>query len=201
MAQNAFHELKNIWTRKSKIGEQKRIQLYEALVLPILMYNCGTWGLTKQNLESLNVMHRKQLRSIIGIHWPEKISNTDLYERCQVKPISYKVKEQRWKLLGHILRREDEIPAQTAMTEYFKRGPKYQGRTPTSLPTILNQDLKRYTAYLKTTPGELLSTSQKTTTVPTQLASGRDMAALRSLAQDRDTWRELTRHMHEPDRD
>ena len=72
LAQNAFNELKNIWTRKGKIGEQKRIQLYEALVIPILLYNCGTWGLTKQNLESLNIMHRKHLRNIIGVHWPEK---------------------------------------------------------------------------------------------------------------------------------
>ena len=201
LAQNAFNELKNIWTRKDKIREQKRIQLYEALVIPILLYNCGTWGLTKQNLESLNTMHRKHLRNIIGVHWPEKISNPDLYDRCKVKPISHRVKEQRWKLLGHILRREDTIPAQTAMTDYFQRGTKYQGRTPTSLPTILNQDLKRYTTFLKTTPGELLYTSQKSNAIPGQLTSERDLVSLKALAQDRDTWRELTRHMHEPDQD
>ena len=54
---------------------------------------------------------------MLGIYWPDKISNDELYERCQKRPVSDTIKYQRWKLYGHIRRRDESNPAQTAMEE------------------------------------------------------------------------------------
>ena len=51
-AQTAFIDINEIWIRKVKINERKRIPLYETLVTPILTYNSGMWGLTNTNLNS-----------------------------------------------------------------------------------------------------------------------------------------------------
>ena len=166
------------------------------MVLPILLYNCGTWGLTRSNIENIDAFHRKHLRRILGIYWPETISNKDLYDRCRRQPISILIKRQRWTLLGHILRRDNAIPAQTAMAEYFKEGgEKYVGRTPTSLPTTLNQDLKQYRRYLDTTESDIISSKQRKTTIPKHLKTEQDLLELKTLAQDRETWRRVTHYI------
>ena len=190
LAQLAFNSLNNMWQR-TIISEQKRLKLYDALITPILLYNCGTWGLTAKTLESLDTTHRKHLRRILSIHWPETISNEDLYERCRTRPISHKIIHQRWNLFGHILRRDNNIPAQTAMTEYFQKGKKkYLGRTPTSLPTILNKDITTYKQYTKENPTRTNKTISQL--LPSKLKTEKDLNKIRDIAQDREQWRKIT---------
>ena len=55
---------------------------------------------------------------------------------------------------------------------------KYKGRPPTTIHTKLNQDLKRLES------GKELKTRK-------------DLEALRSLAEDRETWKELTQKIRE----
>ena len=195
LAQNAFRTLKNIW-KQDVIDDFRKIQLYEALVLPILLYNCGTWGLTKVNLEMIDSLHRKHLRIILGIFWPQTISNKELYEKCRRQPLSNTITRQRWKLFGHILRRESTIPAQTAMADYFKEnGTKYLGRTPTSLATTINKDIKNYKLHINTTPHNLSTEQLKK--IPQQLQSTKDLLKLTELAQDRKTWQKITQQIEQ----
>ena len=58
LATVAMKDMFKIWIRKNKISEKRLLRLYNALVLPILLYNCGTWAPTKSDLESLNAFHR-----------------------------------------------------------------------------------------------------------------------------------------------
>ena len=46
----------------------------------VLLDNCGTWGVSKDDQRKLNSFHRKQLRKGIGIQCPHKISNNKLYK-------------------------------------------------------------------------------------------------------------------------
>ena len=54
----------------------------------------------------LDTFQRKCLRKILKIHWPEKISNVQFYERAKAMPLSLTIKLRRWKWIGHVLRRE-----------------------------------------------------------------------------------------------
>ena len=107
----------------------------------VLLYNCGTWALTKTDEEKLDSFHRKQLRRALGIRYPTKISNKSLYKKCKQTPIS--LLQARWRLFGHVLRREPSIPANKAMAFYFHDNAKRaRGRPITTLPMTLNNDLK-----------------------------------------------------------
>ena len=103
LANVAFHKLSTVWFRRSRISLPLRLRLYESFVVPVLIYNMGTWGLTKAELDRLDAYHRRHLRQIVGIHWPHRISNTALYRRCRCPPISEDVKSARWRLFGHVL--------------------------------------------------------------------------------------------------
>ena len=81
----------------------------------------------------------------------------------------------RWRLFGHILRRNIEIPANKSMNSYFAtHGKKFRGRPLTTLPVVLNKDLSRL---------------QENTL---QLTTREDLEHLRCIAQNRQQWRELS---------
>ena len=111
----AFSSFKKVWMN-SKITLSKKLKIYEAQVVSILMYNSSCWAAPKHVLERLDICHRKHLRSIMNIRWPRSmISNTTLYDRCNSIPLSTRAHASRWKMLGHVLRSPENSPAQAAL--------------------------------------------------------------------------------------
>ena len=176
LANVAFRKLSTVWFRRSRISLLLRLRLYDSFVVPVLVYNMGTWGLTKTELERLDAYHRRHLRQIIGIQWPHRISNTALYRRCRCRPISENVKSARWRLFGHVLRMPLDAPAQQAIDYYFADTGvgTFRGRPRTTLPTALSADLRR---------------------VGRTLRCPADIDALRLL--NREQWRQLERDIAE----
>lgn len=170
----ALNKLNNVWIKGNKLKTSTKINLYKSLVKSILLYNCGTWALTITEEEKLNAHHRKQLKKILNIRYPTKITNKSLYKICQEKPLSLQILSARWGLFGHILRRDKDIPANKAARAYFiPHGKKLRGRPKTTLPTVLNRDL----ALIQH---------------PIRLHSANDLAEITELAQDRRHWRGIT---------
>ena len=172
--------LQNIWIKGDKVKRKTKIKLYRTLVKSGLTYNCGTWALTKTEEEKLNAFHRQQLTKILNIKYPVKITNLSLYEKCNECPLSITLLEIRWRLFGHILRRNSEIPANKSMNSYFiSHGSKSRGRPLTTLPVVLNKDLTRVSDN------------------KLQLTSLKDLEHLRYVAQNRQNWRKLTTRIRE----
>ncbi|GFS19845.1 hypothetical protein ElyMa_003299700 [Elysia marginata] len=75
----ALVELKNVWLKGDKITKKKtKLKLYKAPVKSVLTYNCGTWAPTQSQEERLNAFHRKQLKKVLNIKYPVKITNSSL---------------------------------------------------------------------------------------------------------------------------
>ena len=62
LANVAFHKMKTLWLRRHHVSEVLRLRIYNAFVLPVLLYNMGTWGLTQKQNNQLDSFHRSQLR-------------------------------------------------------------------------------------------------------------------------------------------
>ena len=151
-----------------------RIKLYKSLVKSILLYNCGTWALTLTEEERLNAYHRKQLKTILNVRYPKKITNKSLYRICRGKPLSLQILSARRSLFGYIQRSDKDIPANLPTRACFiPNGNKLRGRPKTTSPIVLNRDL---------------SLIQD----PIRLHSSKDLAEITELAQDRTYWRGLT---------
>ncbi len=135
----------DIWRKKKLTKLTTRIKLYETLVQSILLYNAGTWGMSKTDEKNIDSFHRKQLRQVLGIKWPHKIKNEKLYEKTKTQPLSKTITERRWKLLGHIMRLPEECPARRAMQYYFEKRTckKFPGRKRTTIITTINRDIQR----------------------------------------------------------
>ena len=152
----------------------------ESVVAPksVLTYNYGTWGLTKAQTEELDRTHRKQLRMI----WNNPFKkNKDVYESSKEIPLSKQMKKARWQTLGHILRLNEETPAQKAMLWYFEKNEKltkYPGRKRMTLPVVINEDIKKVANDVDVQ----ISSFERT----------EDLLKLKRIASDRIEWKRLT---------
>ena len=97
----SLHSFWSIWMRGPKIPLQKWLQVFQAMCVSTMLYNCSSWAAPKTILNKLDVMH---LCSILGIHWPHStISIEALYKWCNTRPLSEMVKEARWKRMHYIM--------------------------------------------------------------------------------------------------
>ena len=168
----AFKKLYSLWFRSHLVNQSTRIKIYNAYIPPILMYNLHAAGLTQAHLNNLDVFHRKQLRIILRIHYPAKISNKALYQLCRTAPISIMLLEHRWKLFGHVLRLPLSSPPQLSMTQYYIVDKTSKGTPRTTLPVLLNKELLEHTLIKISTP--------------------EDLNWIRNMAHDRTTWKNFT---------
>ncbi|OQR91537.1 hypothetical protein ACHHYP_04599 [Achlya hypogyna] len=109
-----------------------------------------------------------------GVYYPCKISEAELYRRCDSEPLGVFIIRQRWQLFGLILRLPAAAPASAAMVSFFNASSeaKFAGRTKWTLPVVLNKDLQGLSP-------------------PKALVNIGDLQALHALAQDRLRWKKL----------
>ena len=153
LAHSAFQTYSKIWLQGSKIPLRRKLLVYEAQVVSVLLYNCGCWSAPKNVLSKLDVCHRTHLRKICNIRWPGVISNEELYRRCEAIPITERVRKARWTLLGHILRMDDNCPAVLSLRYAIASADLYKGRLGRPRINLFNtiqNDLKRHGIVLRT---------------------------------------------------
>ena len=142
LSTTSLRKLDSLWFRR-KVKVNRRIKLYNSLVRSILLYNCGTWGMSTQDENKIDSFHRQQLRHTLNIKYPNKIRTKHLYKTTKTHTISADITKARWKLFGHTLRMNKDTPARKAMKFYFERNNagKFRGRKRTTIVNTLNRDI------------------------------------------------------------
>ena len=56
----AFQSFKKVWIN-SKIPVDKKLKVYEAQVVSVIMYNASSWAATSAGLSKLDICHKKHL--------------------------------------------------------------------------------------------------------------------------------------------
>ena len=187
LATTAFAKLKELWTRKNIVGERKKLRIYNACVKPVLTYNMCTWALTECELSKLDAFHRRQLRMLLDIRYPDIIHNKDLYKRTDSIPISDELFKSRWSMLGHVLRMNNDVPAKQAMIYYFRdeqSANSFVGRPRTTLPIEIDKDLQNIKTVAKK-PGRKKNTIKS---LPKRLDSISALQTLETMARGRKLW-------------
>ena len=193
LAFQAFGRMFSLWNRTEIVSESTRLRIYNAFVKPVLMYNTETLALNKADKTSLDVFHRKQLRILLGIFWPDRISNENLYARCECGPISLEILKRKWQTLGHILRRDANVPANLVMDVYHSNDNKssFHGRSRTTLPVTIISDLGQVDDMYKY-PYRNSQLDEHSYSKLFQISKKFDFGLLKEMAQHRQTWRQLT---------
>ena len=113
LAAAAFGLLRKPLWKKSEIDKETKFQVYKAVVLPTLLYGAETWTTKQKDIKKLNTFHLRCLRSIIGVSWKDRWTNTKVLETCQSHGMPFLVSCARLRWLGHIARLDsDRLPEQ-----------------------------------------------------------------------------------------
>ena len=103
-AQVAFSMLRPIW-RSKFISLWTKIRIFNSNVKSVLLYGSETWRLTKMIVTQLQAFTNRRLRYILGVWWPRKISNEELWQRTKQERIEVTIRRRKWRWMGHTLRK------------------------------------------------------------------------------------------------
>lgn len=100
---------KPLWCQRS-ISRRTKLRIYNAAVLPVLLYGAETWPLSKSLAQRLLGFESKALRQIEGVSWREHITNEDIRLRTSQPPVVRTLAQRRVRWFGHIQRLPDSHP-------------------------------------------------------------------------------------------
>ena len=115
----AFNQLKTKLTSR-KLSLKVRMRLFNVYVTSIFLYNSELWTITKKIENTIDVFHRLLLRNILGRHYPNNISNIDLYRITKETSWTEVIRLRRLRWLGHMLRLDIDTPCNLALKFYKK---------------------------------------------------------------------------------
>ena len=103
-ALGAVQALHKIW-RSKEITNSTKVELYEVLILSILLYGAETWTLKKVDANRLQTFEMMCLRKILGVIRMDKIRNTSIRQTLGIKnTITVLVAYKRLRYFGHVKR-------------------------------------------------------------------------------------------------
>ena len=67
------------------------------------------------------------LRRICNIRWPRKITNVELWQKTRESPIEVEIRKQKWRWIGHTLRKPNTTIIRQAI-QWNPQGKRKRGR-------------------------------------------------------------------------
>ena len=91
-ARSAYNMLKKVWNSR-EISMSTKVCLFNSNVKSVLLYKAETWRTTKaSSMKKIQTFINQCLRRILRIHWPETISNENLWARAQQTPVEEEIR-------------------------------------------------------------------------------------------------------------
>ena len=103
-AQVAFSILRPIW-RSKFTSLWTKIRIFNSNMKSVLLYGSETWRLTKKIITQLQTFTNRRLWYILGVWWPRKISNEELWQCTKQERIEVTIRRRKWRWIGHTLRK------------------------------------------------------------------------------------------------
>ena len=98
-----------------------KVRVFRSLVLPILLYGCETWTLTRDLRRRLNSFGTWSLWRILGYRWSDFVFNERLLRETQMRFVTCIVCQRQLWLYGHVARFPDADPAHQILSVWESR--------------------------------------------------------------------------------
>ena len=140
-ARSAYNILKKVWNSR-ELGTSTKVRLFNSNAKSVLLHGAESWRTTKASMKKIQTFINQCLRGILRIHWPETISNENLWARAQQTPVEEDIRRRRWRWLGHMLRKPPSSIGSQALN-WNPRGQRMRGRPRNTWRRELEKDIKR----------------------------------------------------------
>ena len=105
MAHSEFRALSRVW-RHSSLGRKRKIKIFEATVLPKLLYGLAAAWLNTSERRRIDGFQNRCLRDIWGIKpaFVSRVSNAKMLQTTSRKPLTKTLEKQQLLLYGRVFR-------------------------------------------------------------------------------------------------
>ena len=112
-ASQAFGRLHTrVWQERG-ISTTTKLSVYQAVVLPSLLYGCEAWTCYRRHIRKLDQFHLRCLRKILRVSWKDHISNQEILRSSNILSIEALLHKSQLRWTGHVMRMEDSrLPKQ-----------------------------------------------------------------------------------------
>ena len=112
----AWNKMRKEWT--SKLPRATKVRLFRATVESVLLYGSETWTVTKKLEESVNGCYTRMMRTVLNVHWQQRMNNEELYG--SLPRISETIRARRLRLPGHCGRHNEETASKVLLGNHNK---------------------------------------------------------------------------------
>ena len=158
-ATRAFGMLRPRMWGRTEISLKVKMKVFNAIVLPVLMYGATAWALTRTEEIRLDAFEMGMLRSIVGVRWDDFVRNVEIREMLSQPPVSLKLRRARMKWFGHLERMSDDRQVKR-ITQAEMQGRRPVGRPRTRWKDVLRRDLEGSGLSLEEAAAETLDRDQ-----------------------------------------
>jgi len=144
----SYDKYNNVIFRNKHLRTIKKLQMFKCMVIPAGNYNCSCWNLTKRQMRKMNSIVRRMLMRLFGFKWKSFVSYDyiiKLVNLLGVKmiPMSIMIQKQRLKLLGHIVRMNDDRDIKKVLFGEIE-GKRLQGKPANQWIDNIVEDLREF---------------------------------------------------------
>ena len=140
-ARTAFLLLRPVW-RSKEISLRTKLRIFNSNVKTVLMYGAETWRVTKNITDKTQAFVNRCLRYILGVRWPNTISNEDLWAKTQEDRMMVQIRRKKWKWIGHTLRKPHSSVTKQALF-WNPQGKRNRGRPRNNWRRSAEQELRQ----------------------------------------------------------
>ena len=136
----------NGWRKVSGVICDRRIparvkeKMYSSVVRLAIMYRLETVAVKKKQVEEMEIAEMKMLRFAMGVTRKDKIRNEHIRSTVKVERLGMKMREDRLRWYGHVMRRDQEYVGRKMM-EMELPGKKKKGRPKRRFLYVVKEDV------------------------------------------------------------
>ena len=102
-ASQAFGRLHTrVWQERG-LSTQTKLSVYQATVLPSLLYGCETWTCYRRHIRKLEQFHLRCLRAVLRVSWKDKVTNQEILRRAGLTGIDAMLNLAQLHWTGHVM--------------------------------------------------------------------------------------------------
>ena len=160
----AFSKLyQRIW-KKRHIKLKTKVKTYRTIVIPCMIYGSETWNCGKNDFRKLDGLQYRQLRTITGKTFRDRVSHVQLLQSIEFGPnqnflwaipedetknpnltsIETMVRLSRLRYFGHVLRMDDSRLPNIVVHGEINKGLRGVGRPKINYRSCIKEDLKKF---------------------------------------------------------